>query len=229
MELLVFTSPLLSNTIQSTLKRRVGVAKSKSFLPEENVLLRTQPLSQQTGNVGQMNAAVAGASVVAYTSQMAPQQKIDVLNSTLLAQFAANADFNKFREPRNWYERYIDVLQNLGWITESTALSEIATNTKNLRIDVAALKAIRKVPSEAGLGVLRGALEVLSSLEAEENAVTLLDSKATLENQAVFQMAIGEIDEDQSVSLAFGGYRLTGDKRRRRSLFFRWERESVRF
>ena len=205
------------------------MSKLSTSLFNDDIQLRPLSPPHQTGDVGDMTAAVAGASILAFTEEMNSQQREDVLNSTLLAQFVSNQDHDRFENPNAWYKRYVNVLQKLGWIISTFSFSEVTGKTKNLRIDAAILTSIKDKASNSGLNVLKSALDGLSSLKAEDNTVTLFDSKATFQTQADFQLGVAEINEDGFLTTAFGGYRLTADKRRRRFLFFRWERHKVKF
>ena len=60
-------------------------------------------------------AYVAGASVAAFTDGIYGQQREDLLNSTLLAQLAANQRHARERDTLNWYAWYRRVLLKLGW------------------------------------------------------------------------------------------------------------------
>jgi hypothetical protein len=66
----------------------------------------------------QPSANVVAASVVAFSDGIFGQQKEDLLNSTLLAQLAANKKYDRERDTLNWYTFYRSVLEQLGWIIE---------------------------------------------------------------------------------------------------------------
>lgn len=67
------------------------------------------------------SAYVAAASVVSFADGVTGQQKEDLLNSTLLAQVAANARFDREKDTLNWYEAYRTVLRGVGWRSEATS------------------------------------------------------------------------------------------------------------
>lgn len=60
-------------------------------------------------------AFVVAASVVAFTDGLSQQQREDVLNSTLLAQLAANLRYERERDTIDWYAYYRTVLHQVGW------------------------------------------------------------------------------------------------------------------
>jgi hypothetical protein len=66
----------------------------------------------------QRSANVVAASVVAFADGLYGQQKEDLLNSTLLAQLAANKKYDRARDTLNWYVIYLNVLEKLGWSLE---------------------------------------------------------------------------------------------------------------
>jgi hypothetical protein len=71
------------------------------------------------------SAYVAAASVVSFTDGVSGQQKEDLLNSTLLAQLAANHRFDREKDTLNWYEAYRTVLRGVGWRSEATSASRV--------------------------------------------------------------------------------------------------------
>lgn len=64
------------------------------------------------------SANVVAASVVGFADGIFGQQKEDLLNSTLLAQLAANRRYDRERDTLNWYGSYRSVLEKLGWSIE---------------------------------------------------------------------------------------------------------------
>ena len=51
---------------------------------------------------GKAQALVDAGSLVSFTSNLKGQQKEDVLNSSLLAQLAANKRYDRFNDSENW-------------------------------------------------------------------------------------------------------------------------------
>jgi hypothetical protein len=85
----------------------------------------------------QASAAVGDGQITFFVAGLPEQQKVsltlhprsslcsfgnsqeDVMNSTLLAQLAANKKTDRLTDPAGWYEAYRDVLENLYWTTTS--------------------------------------------------------------------------------------------------------------
>lgn len=64
------------------------------------------------------SANVDAASVVTFVDGLSQQQKEDVLNSTLLAQLAANKQHDRERDMVGWYGTYLSVLEGVGWVSQ---------------------------------------------------------------------------------------------------------------
>ncbi|MXP65871.1 hypothetical protein E0493_21195 [Roseomonas sp. M0104] len=64
------------------------------------------------------SAYVVAASIVTFVDGVPKQQKEDLLNSTLLAQLAANRQRDREKDTLNWYRTYRGVLERLGWRRE---------------------------------------------------------------------------------------------------------------
>jgi len=65
--------------------------------------------------------AVVAGSIVVLDSGISPQHGRDVMQSLLLAQLAANAKANRFREALNWYKTYQSTLESVGWVVSGSA------------------------------------------------------------------------------------------------------------
>jgi hypothetical protein len=64
--------------------------------------------------------AVVAGSIVALDGSVSPQHGRDVMQSLLLAQLAANAKANRFRESLNWYKTYQSTLESIGWVVSGS-------------------------------------------------------------------------------------------------------------
>ncbi|HGS4461965.1 TPA: hypothetical protein ACMDOB_001842 [Vibrio metschnikovii] len=132
------------------------------------------------------SANVSANSVVSFTKDLPEQLKSDVLNSTLFAQLAATAKFNPEKEPIEWYKKYNEVLNNIGWNFSSWDYSQIQTSSKGFEISKEVIKLIQKVDVSAA-GMMSAVLESLSSKD-NEDAANLFDSVSNPKEDANFQI-----------------------------------------
>jgi len=78
------------------------------------------------------SANVDAASVVTFVDGLSGQQKEDVLNSTLLAQLAANRKHDRERDTAGWYEVYRTVLEKVGWASQPAGKLDRALAVRSL-------------------------------------------------------------------------------------------------
>jgi len=68
---------------------------------------------------GTATGAACAGCLVALAAGVSPQHGRDVLQSLLLAQLAANAKANRFKDPLTWYRTYQSTLESIGWVAFS--------------------------------------------------------------------------------------------------------------
>jgi hypothetical protein len=67
------------------------------------------------------SAAVVAGSIVAFAPGISEQHHLDVLQSLLLAQLAANAKADRQKDPAGWFTAYRGVLEQTAWVVEASA------------------------------------------------------------------------------------------------------------
>ncbi|NJN74880.1 MAG: hypothetical protein HC799_19910 [Limnothrix sp. RL_2_0] len=71
-------------------------------------------LQDKDKETGYVNAG----SLVSFVAGVSTEHQNDVLNSTLLAQLAANKKFDREKDTEQWYKFYREVLENVGWVIQ---------------------------------------------------------------------------------------------------------------
>ncbi|PCE67550.1 hypothetical protein [Salinivibrio sp. YCSC6] len=132
------------------------------------------------------SANVSANSVVSFTKDLPEQLRADVLNSTLFAQLAATAKFNPETDPKGWYQKYNEVLNNIGWNFPSWDFSKVQTSSKGFEISKEVIKLIQKVDVSAA-GMMSAVLESLSASD-NSDAADLFDSVSNPKEDANFQI-----------------------------------------
>ncbi|RYF85111.1 MAG: hypothetical protein EON98_07460, partial [Chitinophagaceae bacterium] len=90
---------------------------------------------------GEDQSFLSDKSIVSFASSVNGQNRKDMLNSTLLAQLAANKKSPIEDDLKGWYARYIDVLRNIGWVVENAEINnynvkENVFEVENVIIDI---------------------------------------------------------------------------------------------
>ena len=90
------------------------------------------PLSIPTE--GKPEAYVDNGSLVSFINNVPSQQRVDVLNSSLLAQLAANKKHDPYKDTENWFKFYAKVMKNVGWVIQDFEFTDYKTSEKDFKL-----------------------------------------------------------------------------------------------
>lgn len=167
-------------------------------------------------------AAIDAGSLVSFVSGISPIHKSDVLNSTLLAQLAADKQYNRFTDTRLWYSFYTSVLSNVGWVVPAFAFRQYRPSGSSLVLSDAVLQILAAVATGNELAILTASLNALRDKPENEGALTLFDRQSFPENLGTFQIfPVGE--DDGQLVMALAALQFNAVKHVTRFLWFRWE------
>jgi hypothetical protein len=137
-------------------------------------------------------AFVVGDSVHPFVSGVSKQIKWDVLDSVLLAQLHANAVSDRFKDPINWYEAYVDVFNHLGWVFQDLAFEEMQRiedkEIYDIMLDVASTIC---TPEEIELTD-----KYIDSLKITSEALTIWNTNSNNQKNGICKFAPTSLDND---------------------------------
>lgn len=168
-------------------------------------------------------AAVDAGSLVSFVSGLTAQHKSDVLNSTLLAQLAANKKYNRYTETRQWYDFYCSVLAQVGWVVPSFAYREYTPSGSSLVLSDAVLQILSAIATGSEMEILRASLESLRTKPGNEGPLALFDQQSFPENLGTFQI-LPVAEDDGQVVMALAAMEFKSTKHVTRFLWFTWEK-----
>lgn len=174
-------------------------------------------------------AYVDAGSTVSFVGGVALERQEDVLNSTLLAQLAANKKYDREIQTEQWYKFYREVLENVGWVVTNFGFQRYSESGVTLRLDKAALALISAIASGNELAVLTAAVKALENAQSESKAVTLFDANGSTGENGNFQIASCSEDPSGNVQSALGAFYFKASKHEGRFLFWSWETKSINF
>lgn len=177
----------------------------------------------------ELDVAIDAGSLVSFVAGLSAEEKDDVLYSTQFAQRAASAKADRFQAVRPWYQAYVDVLEQLGWVTEHFAFTHYDEDKGEVHMDSAAIKVLASIATAGQLTVLEGALKALQGLSEGSQEMTLLDVNSTNEFGGNFQIGAAQRADNGAVSLVLGAFYFKTVNQQKRFLFFRWGRKNINF
>ncbi len=135
-------------------------------------------------------AFVNGGSVVAFVADVSGQNRQDVLNSTLLAQLAADKQFNRETNVMDWYNYYSTVLGKVGWVTQGFNWQKYSSQEMSFTMD----KAVLEIAAAALTGqeelVVTAALDAMKNLPEKDGRLTLFNHSASSDTEGNFQISV---------------------------------------
>lgn len=145
---------------------------------------------------------VDAGSLVSFTSQLNGQHKEDVLNSTLLAQLAANKKYDRYSQTEDWYKFYTDVMSNIGWVMQSFKFDEYKSTQQDFKISQVVLQLLSAlIGSDKEL--MEVVKETLDGLAKSKEGVTLFSSNSTSRKYGNFQILPCTVDKGNQVNVGF--------------------------
>ena len=154
--LFTFYSPALQTLYEKMASPTDYVQSLEIDLPDPQL---SELARNSTASKGQ--GYVDGGSLVSFVSGITPAAQSDVLNSTLLAQLAANKQHDRFKDTVEWYKSYVHVLEKVGWSMQKFHFNRYNASGATMKISEAILEVVKSVISGADLAVVESTLEAL--------------------------------------------------------------------
>jgi hypothetical protein len=139
-------------------------------------------------------ALVAGSGLVMAEEGVSKGGKEDIVNSTLLAQFAASNVVKDRSDVIAWYGEYFSALQRLGWVMASQSFQEFQEDGKTVEVHKAIL-GVLEVALGAGAAAFvmaKAVLEGLSEAGNDAGWIRLFDRQTTSARVARFQVVTAQ-------------------------------------
>jgi hypothetical protein len=149
------------------------------------------------------------------------------LNSTLLAQLAANFAFDRENQTVQWYQKYIEVLENVGWVLQGFAFAKFNSASASFTMDKVVLNIIAAIATGSQLAVVAPTLDALRKADQGDKALTILDTGGSSGPAGNFQISGVTIDSDKNTAMTLGSFYYKATENRTRFLFWEWKSTSV--
>jgi len=176
-------------------------------------------------------AIVVGSDIVSFVKTVTPQQRRDIVNALLLAQLVAKKavpEPGTLDQIRAWYERYFDVLSNIGFAIQEKDLRKYNQKGDGFEVHEAILEvaAVLLGPGSTALAVLTATLKALQKAGGNQPWITLFNKESQFANAARFQ--VSTVDGDANGALVFlSSFALEATANLTQVLFFKFRSNDV--
>lgn len=163
-------------------------------LPEVDPSLRLLALPALTLETsGKKAGYVDAGSLVSFVAGLSGQNQADVLNSTLLAQLAANKKFDREADTKNWYQYYRTVLENVGWVLQEFDFTEVTASGDTFTADKVILDVLGAIATGAEAAVVTETMNALKALSDDDGRMVLFSHNAHSLHKGSFQVAVATL------------------------------------
>jgi len=177
----------------------------------------------------QPEVATVGAQVTEFSAQVAPPQRAAVADCLLLAQLAANKATAGNPDQMAWYQKYVQVLQNIGWTVESMSLQERQLEDTGLDVHKAIIPVLAGVlgPAVAVTSMVISVLKGLESMDSGSPWITVFDRASQHASGATFQF--GYVDAtpgaDPAIAIKLLAVAIDANRTITQVLFFKFSNQ----
>jgi hypothetical protein len=176
-----------------------------------------------------LQAAVNVGSLLSFVDGTSAEEKDDILFSIQLAQRGASGTFNRFTDTQSWYQKYLEILENVGWTTEQMAFAQYNQSEGEFRMDKTALAIITAIATQNQLAVLHESVKALSALAESDGTIRLFDFHTLAQKSGNFQIGAVQKAANGALAVALGAFHFSSNDARRRFLFSAWGAHQVEF
>lgn len=141
-------------------------------------------------DVQKPSAFVDKGSVVAFTADVSGQNREDVLNSTLLAQLAADKANNRETDVMGWYAAYSNVLAKVGWVSQGFNWQKYTAKSMSFTMDEAVLEIAEAALTGQEELVVVAAIDAMKKLPKQDGRLQLFNHSASSDTEGNFQISV---------------------------------------
>jgi len=139
----------------------------------------------------QREAVAVGAQLAEFTDAVPPDVRGAIADSILLAQLAANKAAGEAQDIFRWYDKYVEVLQNIGWQIRDVDFQTQTVTDKNAGVHRAIIPVIATIlgPQAAAASIVLAVLNGLREIDTSPPWITLFDRASQHAHGAKFQVS----------------------------------------
>ncbi len=172
------------------------------------------------------SANVDAGSLVSFVASLGTQNKSDVLNSTLLAQLAANKQFDRWTKPIDWYNFYTDVLAKVGWVFQAFDFQRYQAGGSTFTVDEVVLKVLAAIATQNEIAIAKETMDALKALSDGKKGLVLWDSNSSSAQAGNFQISVCN-ESNGSVVMKNGSFYFSTTETTKKFLWFSYSGSSM--
>lgn len=174
------------------------------------------------------SAVVDVGAVLAFQQQVSSQERRDVIDSVQLAQRAASGLFDRITQIENWYGKFIEVLERIGWYPKAFGFIRHEQRSGDLEVDARALSIVEAIATGGSLTILKQAVSTLKGAASRDSRLQIFSRHAATGSSGNFQ--IGDVyKKDEILAMAMGAFHYRAGDSTTGFILGRWAAKEIDF
>ena len=170
---------------------------------------------------------VVGGGLTAFTENVKGLSKQDILDSTLFAQLAADKQYDREKDTRNWYTYYKYILGNIGFVIEGFSFQEYKASGSSFTMDKVVIEILAAIATGGETAIITETLNAFRGLSSTDGRITLFDQQSSSGKSGNFQVYPCDQAPDGEVAMAMGAFYFSSSSHETRVLFFSYSSAST--
>lgn len=174
---------------------------------------------------GEEQALAVGSQIAEFAADVPADIRPQIANAFLLAQLAANRKIEGTEGgTKEWYDQYVEVLANIGWLVESDQASErdVSGDTAEVHKEIIPVLTAALGPAVAATTIVVSALKGLADMDKNKPWITLFDRESQRASANQFQISYAAVDDSKKPRISLVCFELDALRSRTQVLFFKF-------
>lgn len=196
-------------------------------LPEVGPRFEAAPAPLEFSN--RREAVAVGAQLAEFADTVAVELRGPIADSILLAQLAANKAAGASHDVVQWYDKYIEVLQNIGWQVHDLEFQTQTIRESNADVHKEIIPVIAAMlgPQAAAASLVVSVLKGLNEMDASTSWIALFDRASQHAHGAKFQVSYVDVGADGQPEITLMCFGIRAERTIVQVLFFKFSEQSA--
>jgi hypothetical protein len=174
-------------------------------------------------------AVAVGGQLAEFTEAVSPDLRTAISDGILLAQLAANKATAKSGDVFKWYDKYVEVLQNIGWQLQDFDFRRQQVDNQHVDMHEALIPVIAAMlgPQVAAASIVLSILQGLQQMDKSRPWITLFDRASQHAHGAKFQVSYVDADATGQPQIALLCFGIKAQRTITQVLFFKSSEDSA--
>ena len=201
-------------------------------LPDAGPMLETVRAPGTSGEVsfsGDPQAMVVGGQLAEFSKAVPADLRSAVADGMLLAQLAANKATAQAGDVFQWYDKYVEVLQNVGWQIQDFQFQRQQLDGQDLDVHEAIIPVVAAMlgPQLAAASLVLNLLQGLQQMDKDRPWITLFDRASQHASGAKFQVAYVDAEALGQPQIALACFGIRAERTITQVLFFKFSAQGM--